>query len=142
VALIDAKITQGPSESNGEWDIPIASYSLVGGTLPAGDASSVQESAQGSNFLTPGEYLLLLGVYPHSNTYFVSNSLRGSFVVRSSRAYEQCPNYDEPSESIIATDGITNRNDLIIALDNALAAESVNSPGSGPGTTVPPQSAP
>jgi hypothetical protein len=134
VALIDANITQAPSESNGEWDISIASYSLVGGTLPAGAANSLQESAIGSNFLAPGEYLLLLGVYPDSKIYFVSEALRGSFIVKGTEAYEQCPNYDVSGATIIATSGITNRDDLVTELDNALMAQPGNFPRSAPGS--------
>jgi hypothetical protein len=120
VALVQAEVAQLPPDNEYDGRIAIANFELIAGALPEGPVEVLSEPAVVDNFLPPHTYLLLLGDAGHPNTYFVSNGLRGSFVVLDDHAYEQCPTYEGTGETKLATTGITSRTDLIGVLAHAL----------------------
>jgi hypothetical protein len=126
VALVQATITQGPLPPQDDQEIvPFASVQLLRGASPEGPISGVQIPTVGGSVLPPATYLLLLGDAGDHGTYFLSNGLRGSFVISGRSAREQCPDYDHPGHTLLADSGVTSTDQLVALLGNAL------SPGNG-----------
>lgn len=123
MALIAATITDeaGPV-SYGERLVPVASYELLAGQLWLEPVLAVAVSAASmhSNPLEPGTYLVLLGGAGPYLPYFVSNGLRGTFVVEDSDAFEQCPNYGDPSHPTVVHKGVTDIAELTALFATAL----------------------
>jgi hypothetical protein len=121
VALVQATITQGPlPPQDGQEIVPFARVQLLGGDLPEGPVSGVQIPAVGGDVVPPGTYLLLLGDAGKHERYFLSNGLRGSFVVAARSAKEQCPDYDHPGRTVLADSGDTSTDHLVALLGRAL----------------------
>lgn len=136
VALVQAVVTQNPPPvQDGELLVPVTSYHLLAGRLPEGGLDALQEAAVGTNFLPPATYLLLLGDAQAPNTYFVSDGLRGSFVISGGSALEQCPDYNGSDQIHLADSGITGTSALTDALSHALTASSSSPPASQPASS-------
>lgn len=103
----------------------VSDVRVLAGTAKNGRVAHVLDAElPGSNDLPPGRYLMLLS---HANagrsTYLLALGLPGSFVIKEGIAYERCPNFDDPSQPILATDG-TAVSELIRNVARALAADS------------------
>jgi hypothetical protein len=129
VALVRAVITDAPTQrQDGQLFVPFSNAQLLAGELPEGPAEGVQVSAEGENFLTAGTYLLLLGDAREPGGYFMSNGLRGSFVVSDQSAREQCPDYDHSGRVFLADSGIVANDDVIRLLQAALTPSASSPP--------------
>lgn len=127
VALVSATITAEPGPvENVARTVPVESYTLLAGQLPSGPVRQVEESAANdkTNSLEPGSYLVLLGETGQESAYFLSDGLRGSFVVDGVSAYEQCPNYADPDHPTIVRTGITDIQELSDLFAKAFADDS------------------
>lgn len=123
VALVSVTINQQPGkEYLFQRDVPIDTSQLLSGNLPAGPVETVQESAANDtvNALPPGAYLLLLGDGGEDSTYFLSDGLRGSFVIDGDQAYQQCPNYAQPDKPFTIHEGVTQISELAAMFSKAL----------------------
>lgn len=117
----------GPLVDNSRH-VPIADSTVLAGTLENGGLEVIEESAASieSNVLQPGDYLVLVGETPVKGRYFLSDGLRGSFVLDGANAYERCPNPEDPDDPVVVREGITDVGEL-----TRLFAASFNSSGSG-----------
>lgn len=95
-ALVKVTITEQPGDvTDNVRDVSVASYQLLSGALDSGPVLTIQEGDEpSSNSLPPGDYAVLLGTTGQDGTYFLSDGLRGSFVLDvDATAIEQCPTF-------------------------------------------------
>jgi hypothetical protein len=141
VALVQAKITQGPlPPKDGQEIVPLASVQLLAGESPEGPITGVQIPAVGGDAVPPGIYLLLLGDAGKNGTYFLSNGLRGSFVTSGRTSREQCPDYDHPGRTVLADSGVTSTDQLVALLGSALGPGNGKTPPEPSGSPSAPPS--
>jgi hypothetical protein len=110
VALVSVTISEPPGEiENNARLLRVEASTLLAGQLPDGEVRVVEAGStpNGPEVLPPGKYLILVGRTSSPATYFLSDGLRGSFTVEGDRAFERCPNADDPSAPGVVREGVT-----------------------------------
>lgn len=110
MALISADVSGDPVQRGANsQQVPLANVQVLGGVTPYGLPTSVLETGVGSDNLLPrGSYVLLLGgLGDNEGQYFLADGLEGSFAVDGNQATQRCPNYNDPSNILMATDSVS-----------------------------------
>lgn len=140
VLIVRASINSAPvPRPDNQAGVPVADYQVLYGQSTEGPVRTIVVASVADNFLPPGSYLLLLGDEQADGTYFVSDGLRGAFVIQGQRAFEQCPDYDRSGETYLASSGITDIDGLVGLLSQAMIGQTSESPSESglPGSSTP-----
>lgn len=107
-AFVKISITAAPGPVfDNTRTLAVADYQVLAGSLSSGGLQQIQEADQSdTNTLPPGAYAILVGATGTDGTYFLSDGVRGSFVLNGDDATQQCPDFDNPQSSAPSSDPV------------------------------------